>query len=251
MSRREQPGKVERPSDGDKRQGSPGSRRCWAAAFAAPFGRKPYGATSCRARLPRHRPQPGPAVMPDAAPHEQGQEAIVGVSLRRTRRSSSSSVGAVWNEQGRSSTGPHTVGQRPHDLGVVGELGPDLGERGCQREVHQVRGAVAGQHDVRRGEVPVDHPPAVHPRDRPGQPRRQRGQVSRGNRLASYLARAASMTQPAGLTGFVSLVADPGLSASRGHGGWRRPRGPTWPGIRRWDCQRSGRRSLLPRMRRS
>ena len=35
-----------------------------AAAFAAPFGRKPYGATSCRARLPRHRPQPGPAVTP-------------------------------------------------------------------------------------------------------------------------------------------------------------------------------------------
>jgi hypothetical protein len=41
-----------------------GSRRCWAAAFAAPFGRKPYGATSCRARLPRHRPQPVPAVTP-------------------------------------------------------------------------------------------------------------------------------------------------------------------------------------------
>jgi hypothetical protein len=41
-----------------------GSRRCGAAAFAAPFGRKPYGATSCRARLPRHRPQPVPAVTP-------------------------------------------------------------------------------------------------------------------------------------------------------------------------------------------
>ena len=38
------------------------SRRCWAAAFAAPFGRKPYGAASCRARLSRHRPQPVPAV---------------------------------------------------------------------------------------------------------------------------------------------------------------------------------------------
>jgi hypothetical protein len=49
---------------GDRRQGSPGSRRCRAAAFAAPFGRKPYGATSCRARLPRHRPQPVPAVTP-------------------------------------------------------------------------------------------------------------------------------------------------------------------------------------------
>ena len=56
----EQSGRV----TGDKRQGSPGSRRCGAAAFAAPFGRKPYGATSCRARLPRHRPQPVPAVTP-------------------------------------------------------------------------------------------------------------------------------------------------------------------------------------------
>ena len=43
-------------------KGRRGSRRCGAAAFAAPFGRKPYGATSCRARLPRHRPQPVPAV---------------------------------------------------------------------------------------------------------------------------------------------------------------------------------------------
>ena len=31
-----------------------------AAASAAPSGRKPYGATSCRARLPRHRPCPAP-----------------------------------------------------------------------------------------------------------------------------------------------------------------------------------------------
>jgi hypothetical protein len=45
---------------GDERQGSPGPRRCGAAAFAAPFGPKPYGATSCRARLSRHRPQPVP-----------------------------------------------------------------------------------------------------------------------------------------------------------------------------------------------
>ena len=44
--------------------GRRGSRRCWAAAFAAPFGRKPYGATSCHARRPRHRPQPVPAVTP-------------------------------------------------------------------------------------------------------------------------------------------------------------------------------------------
>ncbi len=54
---------------GDKRQESPGSRRCGAAAFAAPFGRKPYGATSCRARLPRYRPQPVPVVTPPMPRH--------------------------------------------------------------------------------------------------------------------------------------------------------------------------------------
>ena len=54
-------------------KGRRGSRRCGAAAFAAPFGRKPYGATSCRARLPRHRPQPVPAVTPRCRAHEQGQ----------------------------------------------------------------------------------------------------------------------------------------------------------------------------------
>ena len=33
-------------------------------SFRYAFGRKPYGATSCRVRLPRHRPQPVPAVTP-------------------------------------------------------------------------------------------------------------------------------------------------------------------------------------------
>jgi predicted glutamine amidotransferase len=32
------------------------------------------------------------------------------------------------------------------------------------------RDAVTGSHDVRRADVPVDHPPLVHPRHRPGQP---------------------------------------------------------------------------------
>jgi hypothetical protein len=43
-------------------KGRRGSRRCGAAAFAAPFGRKPYGAASCRARFPRYWPQPVPAL---------------------------------------------------------------------------------------------------------------------------------------------------------------------------------------------
>ena len=41
-----------------------GSRRCGAAAFAAPFGRKPYGATNCRAHLPPTPAAAGPAVTP-------------------------------------------------------------------------------------------------------------------------------------------------------------------------------------------
>ena len=45
-------------------KGRRGSRRCGAVAFVPPFGRKPYRATSCRARLSRHRPQPVPAVTP-------------------------------------------------------------------------------------------------------------------------------------------------------------------------------------------
>jgi hypothetical protein len=43
------------------------------------------------------------------------------------------------------------VRQRPHDLGMMRELGPDLGHRGRQGEVHQARGTVIGDHGVRRG----------------------------------------------------------------------------------------------------
>ena len=45
------------------------SRRCGVAASAAPFGRKPYGATSCRTQLTRHRPQLVPAVTPPSPRH--------------------------------------------------------------------------------------------------------------------------------------------------------------------------------------
>ena len=65
-------------------KGRRGARRCWAAAFAAPFGRKPYGATSCRARLPRHRPQPVPAVTPPM-PHDTSRARPS--RSRRVRRS--------------------------------------------------------------------------------------------------------------------------------------------------------------------
>jgi hypothetical protein len=44
--------RAERPGTGDERQGSPGLAVAGVAAFVVPFGRKPYGATSCRAQLP-------------------------------------------------------------------------------------------------------------------------------------------------------------------------------------------------------
>ena len=75
------------------------------------------------------------------------------------------------------------VRQRPGDLAVVSELRADLAQRRRQREVHQARRAVAGDHDVRRGDVPVHHPQAVHPRHRCGQLHRQAGQVAGRQRL--------------------------------------------------------------------
>jgi hypothetical protein len=75
------------------------------------------------------------------------------------------------------------IGQRPHDLGVVGELWADLGERGRQREIDQARDTVAGDHDVGRGDVAVHHTPPVHPRHRLGQPHRQPDQDINRQRL--------------------------------------------------------------------
>jgi hypothetical protein len=73
------------------------------------------------------------------------------------------------------------VRQCPHDLGVVRELRADLGQRRRQREVNQARGAVRGEHDVRRRDVPVHHPPAVHPGNRPSQVQREPDQVVDGH----------------------------------------------------------------------
>ena len=73
MSWREQPGRQDGRGTGDKRQGSPGVSPLRAAAFAAPFGRKPYGAARGRARLARHRPSRSLPSRPDAVPHEPGQ----------------------------------------------------------------------------------------------------------------------------------------------------------------------------------
>ena len=87
-------------------------------------------------------------------------------------------------------------GKRPDDLAVVRELGTDLGERGRQREVHQARRPVGGQHDVRRGDVAMHHAAAVHPRHRPGQLHRQLDQLVDGQRLRQLgQARAAGVLQ--------------------------------------------------------
>ena len=47
------------------------------------------------------------------------------------------------------------VRQRPHDLGIVRELRPDLGNRTRQREIHQARHPIAREDHVRRGDVPT------------------------------------------------------------------------------------------------
>jgi len=63
--RREPP--RERNSRDDRAVSGPGrrgTRRRGAAAFPAPSGRKPYGAASCRARLPGTGPRAVPAVAP-------------------------------------------------------------------------------------------------------------------------------------------------------------------------------------------
>ncbi len=60
-----------------------GSRRCGAAASPASFGRRPYGRGGCRARLPRHPPQPVPAV---TSPMRRGAVGVGRHASRRVRR---------------------------------------------------------------------------------------------------------------------------------------------------------------------
>ena len=71
------------------------------------------------------------------------------------------------------------VRQRACNPGEMGKLRADLRHRHRQREIHQARHTSTGQHYVGRGDVPVQHPPGVHPRHCPGQPRRHVRQLSR------------------------------------------------------------------------
>ena len=69
------------------------------------------------------------------------------------------------------------IRQGPHDLTGRGELRPDLGHPRGQPEAHQAGHTVAADHDVRRADVAVHHPPPVHPGHRPGQPQPQPNQI--------------------------------------------------------------------------
>jgi hypothetical protein len=68
-----------------------GSRRCGAAAFAASFGREPYGAASCRARHPGDRPPAVPAVTRRRARQHHGQAVTCApgapIAVRMSQRS--------------------------------------------------------------------------------------------------------------------------------------------------------------------
>ena len=115
---------------------------------------------------------------------------IAGAERRLTRgqlverRAQRVEVGALIDRPSRAARLlRREIRQRPHDLAVMRELGADLGERGREREVHQAGGTARGDHDVRRGDVAVHHPTAVHGGQRTGQLHGQRDQVVDGERL--------------------------------------------------------------------
>jgi hypothetical protein len=83
------------------------------------------------------------------------------------------------------------VRQRPGDLGMVGERRADLRQR--RRQAHQAQGTIAGDDDVRRGDVPVDHPRRCIPATARASPSPRPASSSAG----SGLARPARLTSPA------------------------------------------------------
>ena len=137
-------------------KGRRGSRRCGAAAFAAPFGRKPYGATSCRARLPRHRPQPVPAVTPRcrATRAGPGRHARAECAVRRAK-GHSHRAGMPRIIQ----VGPSSVkGTRRSFLTASqkGSSGPTLERRSlCRPSGPDGEGQARGQARNARGEPPL------------------------------------------------------------------------------------------------
>jgi hypothetical protein len=147
-----------------------------------------------RVHLGRRRRHPGQVIMGEP-------QRVAGTERRRARgqliqrRAQRVQVGPlIHRPAGPPGLLRRQVRQRPGDPGVMRELRADLGERGRQREVHQARGTSAGEHDVRRSEVPVHHPPAVHPRHRRRQLHRQPDQATGRQRLGQpRQARAAGV----------------------------------------------------------
>jgi hypothetical protein len=136
-----------------------------------------------RVHLRRRHRDPGQMIMDEA-------QRVAGAEGRRPRRQLVQSGAQrvqvralVHRPAGAPGLLRRQVGHRADDLGVVGEFRADLGEGDRQREVHQGRRAVVGQHDVRWGDVAVHHPTAVHPRHRPGQCYPQPGQFVTDQRL--------------------------------------------------------------------
>jgi hypothetical protein len=74
----------------------------------------------------------------------------------------------------------------------VREFRADFGDRGGQGEVHESRRAVRGDHDVGRGEITVNHLPAVQLGHGQGQPQREPGKVTRGQRFRQLRQGAAA-----------------------------------------------------------
>ena len=126
--------------------------------------------------LGRCRRHPGQMVMREPQRVAGAERRISGGQLVQ-RRAERVQVGPLVRPGGAPGLLRRQIRQRPHDLVVMGELRTDLGHRGRQREVDQARGAVGGEHDVRRGDVAVHHPPAVHPGHRPSQRHRQPDQL--------------------------------------------------------------------------
>jgi len=139
---------------------------------------------SCRARRVgrRHR-DPGQVIVDQPQRIPGAERRLAGGQLVQ-RRAQRVQVGPlIHRPAGPPGRLRRQVRQRPGDLGMMRELRPDLGERRSQGEVHQACSTVIADHDVRRGDVTVDHPSPVHPRHRPGQPEPETGQVIDWQRL--------------------------------------------------------------------
>ena len=138
-----------------RRPGSPGSRRCGAAAFAAPFGRKPYGATAAARGTPVTRPCRSPPYGP--------------MPRQRTRARPSACAGRDRVRKGHShrdgtprivQIGPSSVKGAPRSFLTAsqkGSSGPTLERRSlCRPSRPDGKGQAEGQAQDARGKTSQD-----------------------------------------------------------------------------------------------